>query len=53
MTKTLQEKWRRGKAKTAFLVLLAVFFLGAYYAAPAWSGGAPKGAQGDAAVGPL
>ena len=52
MIETLQAKWRRGKAKTAFLVLLAVFFLGAYYAAPAWSGGEPKGAQGESAVSP-
>jgi len=51
MIETLQERWRRGKVKTAFLVLLAVFFLGAYYAAPAWSGGEPKEAQGESAVG--
>ena len=37
MIATLRKKWRQGKAQTAYLILLAVFFAGGYFVLPAFS----------------
>ena len=42
MIRELRKKWRQGKVQTAYLVLLAIFFVWAYYTAPAWSAADPK-----------
>jgi len=37
MTDTFRKRWRDGRVRTAYLLLLAVFFAGAYATLPAWS----------------
>ena len=41
MTDILRKRWRNGRAKTVYLLLLAVFFAGAYATLPAWSAESP------------
>jgi K(+)-stimulated pyrophosphate-energized sodium pump len=41
MTDTFRKRWRDGSVKTAYLLLLAVFFAGAYATLPAWSAESP------------
>ncbi len=42
MFQALRKKWRHGKVQTAYLVLLAVFFLGAFMILPALSADGSK-----------
>ncbi len=50
MIESLRKKWRNGKVQTAYLILLAVFFLGAYAVMPAFSASEPKEGAAHGAV---